>query len=88
MNNRNPKHTHGPLQVRRNEDGYIVVAESHRVAQLGSDSTAKANARLIAAAPEMLEALRVALDTLLECEAEDTVYTVRKAIAKATGGAT
>ena len=51
-----------------------------------------ANARLIAAAPEMLEALKAALPGVCEAElrgpnGEDVEDLIRAAIAKAEGGA-
>lgn len=45
------------------------------------------DARLIAAAPELLEALVAVLDYCVDDEGQPTVATARAAIAKATGGA-
>ena len=48
----------------------------------------EANARLIAAAPELLEALQSVLDNCLDSEGLCTAHAkARAAIAKATGGA-
>jgi hypothetical protein len=52
------------------------------------DYQAAANARLIAAAPELLDALIAALDVLPDCdngEADAVIVQVRAAIAKAEG---
>ena len=56
---------------------------------LPSANEAYFNARLIAAAPDLLEALIVARDALMfgiESEIDNAVDVVRKAIAKAKGG--
>jgi hypothetical protein len=53
-----------------------------------SDAEALANARLIAAAPELLDALKAVLETDRSGENFDiTISMVEAAIAKATGGA-
>ena len=66
---------------------------------LGNSETVKANARLIAAAPEMLEALQEAIPALVDMRdeaknagawvsegiAEDALSAARAAVAKATG---
>ncbi len=58
------EHTPGPWKVGRDHDGSLKVGSGLDVAYvLGQGSGAEANARLIAAAPELLEALeRVAKD--------------------------
>lgn len=51
-----------------------------------SKDEAKANARLIAAAPEMLEALKACADKLASLGWSQEEIAARAAIAKATGG--
>lgn len=57
------------------EDGVTHVTQEHGIA----------NARLIAAAPDLLEALIAVLAYCVEDEGQPTVATARAAIAKATG---
>jgi hypothetical protein len=58
------RYTKGPWHVQKNADVYTHIVRDptgHRIiAQLGQDTTEeiRANTRLIAAAPEMLEALK------------------------------
>lgn len=103
------KHTPGPWQVKYDEqtgrpsgiyapdDAGIPGAVGHivRLRGLGlpSSEKAQANARLIAAAPDLLEALIVAKATIDELNAmcRATTYPkvfdqINAAIAKATGG--
>lgn len=88
------KHTQGPWTV----DGAVatenldVLGEGGRIAMLDCDDidaeTLKANARLIAASPEMLDALRVAQSELhyfTATRGREAHEIVRAAIAKATG---
>lgn len=88
------KHTQGPWTV----DGAVatenldVLGEGGRIAMLDCDDidaeTLKANARLIAASPEMLAALRVAQSELhyfTATRGSEAHEIVRAAIAKATG---
>ena len=93
----NNKHTPGPWAIRRAR-GHVYIRAEHdaEVARMGGenvladDSSAAANARLIAAAPELLEALR----DLVSAEGLPAGYANRKllteaaqaAIVKATGG--
>ena len=89
------KHTPGPWFA--NSGGQVWSDRLNRPAnaladvysctanERGQDEERNANARLIAAAPEMLEALRAALPGL-ESEGFDSAEIVRVAIAKATGG--
>lgn len=49
-------------------------------------SRVEANARLIAAAPDLLEALVAVLNYCVDDEGQPTIATARAAIAKATGG--
>lgn len=64
------EHTQGPWRAEWREDGIsICYAERGNIAKLytwdfGSAPEQKANARLMAAAPELLAALRSALPTL------------------------
>jgi hypothetical protein len=102
------KHTPGPWWVdgadlyRKDEINIKSVAdhpndERYVAAAIGglNDGVQEANARLIAAAPDLLEALRIAEglvdDTCFQQdpanECWNTLRTVRAAIAKATGAA-
>ena len=102
----NTKHTPGPWYNSTanphavNKDGKglaIGIATTHGTDDANysdffpSTEEAKANARLIAAAPELLEALVVALMDLEQAQAEThidfrgSIDAVRAAIAKATG---
>ena len=94
------KHTNGPWEVVRTDAGIIVRTESVKKTRAGASryaaiggfdrsdpeqlAEALANARLIAAAPELLEALR----DLLEQTGLDEWWAekARDAIAKATEG--
>jgi len=93
------RHTPGPWEACKvgdygDYDGQclVVLGDDMRVAvTLGSDKTAKANARLIAAAPDLLEALQVMVkqftkvpSTYLDSKARGMAHA---AIAKATGEA-
>ena len=92
----NAQHTPGPWSIYFNSQDDLVIRkmfpdgqESHSIARCHSGA---ANARLIAAAPELLEALqrlsaqctRLRLPGQPETDAEKTA---RAVIAKATGGA-
>ena len=89
------KHTPGPLQYAF--DGgtvaFIVESDSTTVAKLSvtenttAHSRLEANVRLLSAAPDLLEALRLMVD-LVELAVPfegDTLRRARAAIAKATG---
>lgn len=90
------KHTPGPWTVSVWHDGRdgttpcimasgATVAKIH-VAPITPPPEADANARLIAAAPELLAACKLALETVGDMtEAEQRRQIVRKAIAKAEG---
>lgn len=84
------KHTPGPWEVSKDEGDVVVVSEDlpfiatvHTSALKG---TQKANARLIAAAPELLEALKHA-EKWMEgwASADPYIGYIRAAIAKAEG---
>ncbi len=92
-------HTPGPWEAKRLDSHHShIQSENGLIARtaLGIDQPPEAlhaNARLIAAAPDMLEALeeaRIALKHCVECMElnslpESAFRTVRAAIAKATG---
>ena len=93
------KHTPGPWawESRRDSslknligDGKIIARAVDLTDLINFGESREANARLIAAAPELLEALEVALETLLEQpelvgDADISIRTIKAAIAKATG---
>lgn len=99
-----PAHTRGPWHA-RGADGYAHVGGGNPVFKIADVSCGRperaedrANARLIAAAPDLYDAAENALDTLLSCcVAGDGVddreamleaqQMLRAAIAKATGSA-
>lgn len=99
-------HTPGPWTVIRSKmatdgafdyaigtDGSPVIAEAFGRDAKGGWPNAEANARLIAAAPEMLAALQEAEGELYQvppadAEQERVLAVVRAAIAKATGRST
>jgi hypothetical protein len=95
-------HTPGPwhAECRDGDMRIIAVEDDQRIARINEDmidandmpsysSEAHANARLIAAAPEMLNALELALVTIRRLAKTDsangTMDVVRAAITKATG---
>ena len=83
-------HTPGPWAVAETFSPCVLIGDGY--VQLPVNDEAQANARLIAAAPELLEALqrlsaqctRLRLPGQAETDAEKTA---RAVIAKATGGA-
>ncbi len=89
------QHTPGPWMVEPDEDGlFLVVDESREMDYIYIDQqqdNREANARLIAAAPEMLAALEVVVESWTsQFErnghlAPDWCKQARAAIAKATG---
>lgn len=89
------QHTQGPWNVNLNDDGFInpvVENESQYICVLegGSTNNQIANARLISAAPELLEAASIALkafqmDSDLEEDFSPEIRALRMAIAKAKG---
>ena len=80
------QHTPGPWKF--NDHG-IYVGNAHWIAKAKTYETTReqtANFRLIAAAPQMLEALRAALEpTTPETEGEQLRDQIAEAIAAATG---
>ncbi len=100
-------HTPGPWQIGKTDATALRVYAPHgqttrsdlatvKLYGTGADAAideAEANARLIAAAPEMLEALRWAIPALVNhtgrgCKITDEAFArIEAAIAKATGGA-
>lgn len=95
------KHTPGPWSFEGPSHSIIVWAgEDSRVCFMTSDGPAEANARLIAAAPALLEALDLAVAILQEAEPrlgyadgslgqieiEEAIETGRAALLQATGG--
>lgn len=82
------KHTAGPWKVIPSPHG-----RKYKCVQYGKDDMytslemLPADARLIAAAPEMLEALRAALAELYRVSPSQAAPIVRAAIRKATGDA-
>jgi hypothetical protein len=93
------QHTPGPWEIRDSEVlggpfGYCIDTDSFVVAEVYDDATelpALANARLIAAAPEMLEALyQYVSDLRFPPQGDSIQRRIERAeavIAKATGGA-
>jgi len=90
-----PKHTPGPWTVIENSSGKHLVCADHPQAAhfdiaLTSGPDSVANARLIAAAPELLEACQRYIaereEIGLSCDSA-AVRGIRAAIAKATGSA-
>lgn len=90
MSNEKKEHTPGPWKVRRDENVFDVITQN------GNGITAcscadridvkedEANARLIAAAPDMLSALKEAQE-IIQRTTGNVSWVVEKAIAKATG---
>lgn len=87
------KHTPGPWEVSRRNAWRVADAHDNTVASTGTDSSISygahvANARLIAAAPDMLEALKACLAALQAYTGFSTGVEqgmAEEAIAKATG---
>ena len=92
------KHTPGPWSVTWCNDGWCVearpcgICETHIYGDAGSPSMPEreANARLIAAAPELLEAAKQALQVFVDQGWDDDLSaakSLKAAIAKAEGKA-
>ena len=84
------KHTPGPWTYRKDDDSIIAPHEGLQVCQLndGTNSQCEANAALIAAAPELLEALKGLADHAHQCAhfgAMDLLERADSAIEKAEG---
>lgn len=74
------------LKLIRDQRGYCVAEAVKPAMQAAQYINADANARLIAAAPELLEALEKVQDWLAGCSTRETMARmVRDAIAKAKG---
>ena len=102
MNATKTQHTPGPWKIERigvgdieeNDSRWMVTGRGRIIADPGADKIGRANARLIAAAPEMLEALRhIARMDLTGNDVEHIAtlgrglqIAARRAIAKAEGG--
>lgn len=94
-----PKHTQGPWCIHTetqphgcpivgNGRGLMLAMLSHSINYPDQRDEANANARLIAAAPELLEALKAVLANSLDSKGlADAHKQARAAIAKATTGA-
>jgi hypothetical protein len=88
------QHTPGPWQVNSNDPLHVCDADGESrgcspiaFVQVGNDGrwTAKANARLIAAAPELLERLEELLEYSENLRGSGVYNRARAAINKATG---
>ena len=82
-------HTPGPWTVRAtpessNQD-FIVCAGRHQIAPVQYSENSEADATLIAAAPDLLAALRSLLDALPSATTHPAIKTARAAIAKVEG---
>lgn len=88
------KHTPGPWEIERYSDGLIqivgnarIVSDDEEIVTTVVEAVARgdeANARLIAAAPELLEALQAVIDYGSMTGAEWVAEQALAAIAKAT----
>ena len=83
-------HTEGPWAIYVNAPSDIVIRkmskDGYELCAIARVSCGYANARLIAAAPELLEALQSVLDNCLDSEGLCAAHAkARAAIAKATG---
>lgn len=83
------KHTQGPwvAALDRNSRPIVRGPGKWQIADgwHTPDGNGWANARLIAAAPDLLEALVAVLNYCVDDEGQPTIATARAAIAKATG---
>lgn len=80
------QHTPGPWHINRDGNDVENVNDAG-VCAMYADETSEANARLIAAAPEMLEALRIAVNnvpwSMLPADTNPILDQIVAAIAKA-----
>jgi len=85
------KHTPAPWKFKdTGASAKIISADGGTIATIivtskGTPEEKKANARLIAAAPELLEAAQKALDDCVDLIGTEAGYALEAAIAKATG---
>jgi Asp/Glu/hydantoin racemase len=87
------KHTPGPWTLSSNRAGHAIVcasgktvAAAHLLGTIHPREEVEANALLIAAAPDLLAALKKALNHPLVRIPGDLEIVMRAAISKATGG--
>lgn len=92
-----PQFTPGPWEINGSDHGFVIATEGHSLAAVWPESLrgrkfdAKANAFLIAAAPELYEALKWALENIQGMIDEDDIPSfvirdqARAALAKARG---
>lgn len=85
-------HTPGPWAYRPSNNGHFIAGTGENsgylaeVRQCRSKQDVRADARLIAAAPELLESLQSVLNSCLDSQGlADAYKQARAAIAKATG---
>ena len=78
------KHTPGPLVINQ-FGGQDKLAIGPSVSRRVCDTYGEANANLIAAAPNLLEALQSLLNALPSATTHPAIRAARAAIAKATG---
>ncbi len=81
------QHTQGPWRVRVRPNGFSVVDPGGLIASVDCDLTParqEANSRLIAAAPDLLDALVVLLDATEDSIGKRFRDRAKRAIAKAT----
>ncbi|MCO2436051.1 hypothetical protein FA346_13140 [Pseudomonas aeruginosa] len=89
------KHTPGPWEIERYSDGLIQIVGDVRIVSDDEENVTtvveavargdEANARLIVAAPDLLDALQLCIQQITAlCSADDVPEQARAAIAKAT----
>ena len=79
--------THAPWQVVRTPNGTLQIRDNHDkcVAMFDWHKDRSADARLIAAAPDLLKALQTIMAYVAGCQTEAKWEAARAAIFKATG---
>jgi hypothetical protein len=88
-----PQHTPGPWHTEKSSAEWIYILSTHGIvgSAWATDETYEVNARIIAAAPDLLNALECLeifmLDTMPEDASLDVWTQAREAIAKAIGEA-